>query len=1346
MQGMTFAETIQTVKVGIFDNKPIVYLNDNAEATGFAVEVLQDIAKQENWKLEYVHGPWSNVLQQLEKGEIDLLVGIAFSPERNQRFHFTNQALLNNWGLLYRAQNVEITSLLDLRGKRIALMKNSIHSRVFRNLLEKFNIDFIPVETSDYHEVMRFVEQKKADAGVINRVFSIVNSAQYDVVATSVMFNPIEVRYAAPRTSATSVAPDLLDLIDHHLKLQKSNPESAYFVAMDRWLRSASAASLPAWIKWALLFILSVLIIVLFGNILLRRQVARKTMLLNAQRIKAEAATELMNSVIERVNDGVVGLDSKWNYTYLNSRAAQMLQRESPTDLIGKHIWTEYPEGVDQPFHKAYVQAFETQQVITFEEHFEPWDKWFENRIYPSSDGLTIYFTEITERKNSLIALNESEQKYHSLFDNANDAIYLIDPDTQIIIDTNKKAAEMLGYSIDEFRLMKVSDLHPQDELVELSDKFAQLVTRESISDVDGFHHLTKAGQVVPVAVNASIVEVEGKKRSLSIVRDMTERNRIENELRNSIQYNRMLFEQSPIGLALARMNGELVDINPSFARIIGYSIEEIKQLTYWDITPEKYSAKEQLQLQSLNKNGSYGPYEKEYKHKDGFLVPVRLSGMLLQKDDEQFIWSSVEDISERKEAEEAVHQQVLRNEQLLQTMMDGYILADTAGNLVEVNPAYCDLLGYSLEELLSKNIQDIEVTLSAEDVNTRIEEMLQKGSARFETQHRCKNGLIVDLEVSVTIIPRGETPLVAAFVRNVTERKLADKSLNKVNRALMVLSGCNEVLVRATNEEELLDKVCNIIAEVGKYPLVWIGYAEHDQNKSVKPVAQKGVSTEYLNEISISWADNKLGRGPTGVAIRSGQYVVIKDIQTNPDYESWRDTALKYDFSSSIALPISAAENTFGALNLYSTSTDPFDDEEIRLLQELSDDLGFGIATLRIQTERQQLQRQLQQAQKMETIGQLTGGIAHDFNNILVSIMGYSELALDLSQDTPENKITDYLKEVLQAGERARELIAQMQVFSRSTVSNSKPLVLQPLVIEVIKLLQSTLPSSIKIKTKINTRVPNIMMDPVHLHQLIMNLCINAKDALNGEGVIEVVIKPVNKIKAICASCHEHFECEFVELSVRDTGSGINIPELERIFDPFFTTKDIGKGTGMGLSMVHGIVHEHHGHILLETIIGEGTTFRLLFPTVNEDINVDEVDETSLTQVIQDSNEGHILVVDDEESVAAYVAELMRMAGYEVTIKTDSLEALALFRKNPQSFDIVITDQTMPDMTGAELAKNILQLRPDIPIILCTGFSEQINEQSAKLLGIQRFLLKPLKPKVILNVVNELLRLSKDN
>lgn len=595
--------------------------------------------------------------------------------------------------------------------------------------------------------------------------------------------------------------------------------------------------------------------------------------------------------------------------------------------------------------------------------------------------------------------------------------------------------------------------------------------------------------------------------------------------------------------------------------------------------------------------------------------------------------------------------------------------------------------------------------------------------------------------------------------IQDITERRQAEQLLVKANRSLTALSKCNEILVRASDESELLKKICQVIVEEAGYHLAWVAFAEYDEEKTIKPMAQAGYEQGYLETLKLTWADTERGQGPTGTAIRTGKPSCIRNIIEDPRYKIWRDAALERGYHSSIALPLTDKGQTFGALNIYSSETDAFAEEEIRLLEEMADDLAYGIVTLRSHDERQNLNQQLQQAQKMEVIGQLTGGIAHDFNNILASILGFTSLALQRFVDKDQPELRDYLKEVLHAGERARDLVSQLLAFSRTGSSKSSPLPLSPMIKEVSKMLQATLPSSIQLYSKIDEDVPAVMMDPVQLQQVLMNLCINARDATGDKGRIGIEAHYIDNIytdrktdkaqameKIICTACHHEIKPEsYVELSVHDTGTGISQELLARIFEPFFTTKKQGQGTGMGLSMVHGIIHQYNGHILVDTDPDFGTKFRLLIPASRDEsfCQVETEGEENLTD--QDLNNARILIVDDEESVARFMGDLFDSRGGKVTILTDSQAALDLFRYDPMAFDLVITDQTMPGMSGIELARILLTMNPKLPVILCTGYSENVDQAKAHSLGIQGYISKPMEINTLFNLAVKLLAGKQD-
>lgn len=392
-------------------------------------------------------------------------------------------------------------------------------------------------------------------------------------------------------------------------------------------------------------------------------------------------------------------------------------------------------------------------------------------------------------------------------------------------------------------------------------------------------------------------------------------------------------------------------------------------------------------------------------------------------------------------------------------------------------------------------------------------------------------------------------------------------------------------------------------------------------------------------------------------------------------------------------------------------------------------------ICDIRDISERIILGEQLQQSQKMEAIGQLTGGIAHDFNNILGSILGYTSLALDLGENPNKEKLEKYLKTVYSSGERARDLIANMMAFSRrNSGSTNQILNLKQSLDEIITMLRPMLPSSIDLVCNIDSDVPEIMGDPAQIIQVVTNLCVNARDAISEHGCIQLQLHKVALTDHVCNSCHEHIAGDFIEISVTDNGTGIEADILKNIFDPFFTTKEVGKGTGMGLSMVHGIVHNSGGHIFVNSAIGEGTIFRLLFPCLEIQKSESEVTEEKVDVEIS-GNGQHILVVDDEEIIGHLLEEILLSRGFQVTNFINSESALNYFSEHQDDIDLVITDQTMPKLTGIEMAQAMFEIKKDIPIILCSG---NLGEDK-KISGIKKYLSKPVTTHKLLQVINDI-------
>jgi len=373
------------------------------------------------------------------------------------------------------------------------------------------------------------------------------------------------------------------------------------------------------------------------------------------------------------------------------------------------------------------------------------------------------------------------------------------------------------------------------------------------------------------------------------------------------------------------------------------------------------------------------------------------------------------------------------------------------------------------------------------------------------------------------------------------------------------------------------------------------------------------------------------------------------------------------------------------------------------------------------LETESQSIQTRLQQAQKMEAIGTLAGGIAHDFNNILTAVLGYTEIALmGLEKSSP---VSRNLQQVLQAGNRARDLVKQILTFSRQTELESKPVQVSLIVEEALKLMRASLPSTITIQQRLQSRSA-VLADPTQIHQVIINLCTNAAHAMRERGGdLSLSLEDVDPDTAFFSEHPELAPGSYQKLTVGDSGVGMQPDVMARIFDPFFTTKQRGEGTGMGLSVVLGIVKSHKGAITVESRAGMGTTFHVFFPIAQRVAMEPALDHAAALP------RGHerILLVDDEEAIIDLGQRMLEHLGYKVTTRSSGASAFKLFLQNPWRFDLVITDMTMPKMTGEELATKLLLIRRDIPIILCTGYSANISKERARSIGIGEFVMKPI-------------------
>ncbi len=631
----------------------------------------------------------------------------------------------------------------------------------------------------------------------------------------------------------------------------------------------------------------------------------------------------------------------------------------------------------------------------------------------------------------------------------------------------------------------------------------------------------------------------------------------------------------------------------------------------------------------------------------------------------------------ERKQTEDSLRSSEEKFRYHFDYAVIGKAISRMDGSFVQVNPAFCEMLGYSESEVLAKRWQELILPAYLDENIERIRRMLAGDAPSYHLEMKLvhKNGRAAWIRLNVVLVKdhQGKALYLVSDIENITSRYEYEERLRKYEQ---IVSGSRD-LMSLINKDYVYEAVNET------YLAFWERKREQIVGKSVAEMMGLEAFTRKIKP--------RLDRALAGESV---------NYQESFDYPKIGTRFMDVSYFPSI----DARGNVEGA-----------------------------VINARDITETRQLESRLAQSQKMESIGTLAGGIAHDFNNILSPIIGYTELMqMELPADSPPQK---YAREILAAARRASNLVKQILTFSRQADQEIKPLKIQPILKEILKLIRSTIPSSIEIRQHIDPDCGTVLADPTQIHQIAMNLVTNASHAMaDGKGVLSIGLKDVEIGGDTPGSNLE--PGTYVCLSIADTGVGMDPPTIEKIFNPYFTTKERGKGTGLGLSVVHGIVTSLHGDIIVTSQPGKGSTFDIYLPKLEMQ---PEPGKAQAPRVLKTGSE-RILLVDDEPHVVFSVESLLTHLGYTVTARLSSVEALALFQDGPDSYDLVITDMTMPNLTGDMLAMEILKIRPQMPVIICTGFSEKIDARKARQFGIKGFLMKPVALHELAEMVRKLL------
>jgi len=756
---------------------------------------------------------------------------------------------------------------------------------------------------------------------------------------------------------------------------------------------------------------------------------------------------------------------------------------------------------------------------------------------------------------------------------------------------------------------------------------------------------------------------------------EVEERKQAEEALRESEEKYRNIFSNAQVGIFRTRIrDGKVLECNDRFARMHGY--ENPQECIADFVASEHYTdlASREKMVASIMKKGQVNDIEACFSRKTREDVWIRFSAHAYPK--EGYLEGVGYDITEEKTALEALRESEERFRVIATNTPDHILIQDKDLRYVWVlNPQS----GFTEKDMIGKTDFDF---LSREDAGILTEikkRVLATGNPEFVKIPLVSfKGDVQHFEGSY--IPKrdrgGKIDGLIGYFRKVTDRVKSEEALKESEeRYRRILENVLVGVYQVTLDGKFIF--------ANQKMLEIFGYSSYEELEAIGSFTELRARPEERPKI----VNGIINKGFTN-----------------------REVEFRHKDGHSIWIKLHArkAKNKEGAI----------------ILEGLMEDV----------TEVKKMESQLQQSQKMEAVGTLAGGIAHDFNNILAIILGNTELASD---DVPDgNPASHSLKEIYKASIRAKDMVHQLLAFSRKTDEETKPMDLAPIIKESMKMLRSAIPTSVEFKQHILDDTSSVMGDATQINQIVMNLVTNAADAMSKEGgLLEVTLD--NIILQEEKLCFDWVLSPgaYVRLKVRDTGEGIDSKIMDRIFEPYYTTKEVGKGTGMGLSVIHGIVKRHGGGIRVESELGGGTVFEIYFPVSEKTAEKEKEPEGEMKRGTE-----RILFVDDEESLVDLNRQRLERLGYQVKSTTKPVEALEWFRADPDRFDVIITDMTMPQMTGDRLTAEVLNIRPHMPVIICSGYSEKISAKKAEGLGARKYIEKPIDYRNLASSLREVL------